>query len=90
MTDLERDPERLFAAPAVELERRRDGTLLLRCAQPLGRYARCVGEFLERWGMVRFTIAGFLLVLMMSLPVKMFLRLAFNVKYVLVTPWINI
>jgi cytochrome b/b6/petD-like protein len=47
-------------------------------------------EFLDRWGMVRFTIAGFLLVLMMSLPVKMFLRLAFNVKYVLVTPWINI
>jgi hypothetical protein len=27
---------------------------------------------------------------MMSLPVKMFLRLAFNVKYVLATPWINI
>jgi hypothetical protein len=27
---------------------------------------------------------------MMSLPVKMFLRLVFNVKYVLVTPWINI
>jgi hypothetical protein len=47
-------------------------------------------EFIERWGMVRFTITGLLLVLMMSLPVKMFLRLAFNVKYVLVTPWINI
>jgi hypothetical protein len=47
-------------------------------------------DFLERWGMVRFTIVGFLLVLMMSLPVKMFLRLVFNVKYVLVTPWINI
>lgn len=47
-------------------------------------------DFLERWGMVRFTIAGLLLVLMMSLPVKMFLRLAFNIKYVLATPWINI
>ena len=47
-------------------------------------------DFLERWGMVRFTLVGMLLVLMMSLPVKMFLRLAFNVKYVLVTPWINI
>jgi hypothetical protein len=47
-------------------------------------------DFLERWGMVRFTIVGLLLVLMMSLPVKMFLRLVFNVKYVLVTPWINI
>jgi len=47
-------------------------------------------DFLERWGMVRFTITGVILVLMMSLPAKMFLRLAFNVKYVLVTPWINI
>ena len=40
--------------------------------------------------MVRFTITGVILVLMMSLPAKMILRLAFNVKYVLVTPWINI
>ena len=47
-------------------------------------------EFLERWGMVRFIITGFLIVLMMSLPAKMFLRHAFNIKYVLVTPWINI
>jgi hypothetical protein len=47
-------------------------------------------EFIERWGMVRFNLVGILLVLMMSLPVKMFLRLAFNVKYILVTPWINI
>ena len=47
-------------------------------------------DFLERWGMVRFTIVGLLIVLMMSLPVKMFLRLVFNVKYVLATPWINI
>jgi len=47
-------------------------------------------EFLERWGMVRFNITGMIIVLMMSLPAKMFLRLAFNVKYVLVTPWINI
>jgi len=47
-------------------------------------------EFLERWGMVRFNITGVIIVLMMSLPVKMFLRLAFNVKYILVTPWINV
>ena len=47
-------------------------------------------EFIARWGMVRFNITGIILVLMMSLPVKMFLRLAFNVKYILVTPWINI
>jgi heme/copper-type cytochrome/quinol oxidase subunit 1 len=47
-------------------------------------------EFLERWGMVRFTITALLFVLMLSLPAKMFLRLVFNVKYILVTPWINI
>jgi hypothetical protein len=46
--------------------------------------------FLERWGMVRFTITGLLIVLMLSLPAKMILRLLFNVKYVLVTPWLNI
>jgi hypothetical protein len=47
-------------------------------------------EFLERWGMVRFSIVAVLMALMISLPVKMALRLLFNVKYVLVTPWINI
>jgi hypothetical protein len=47
-------------------------------------------EFLERWGMVRFSIVAGLVALMISLPVKMALRLLLNVKYVLVTPWINI
>ena len=47
-------------------------------------------EFLERWGMTRFIITAVLLALMISLPAKMFLRLVFNVKYILVTPWLNI
>jgi hypothetical protein len=47
-------------------------------------------DFLERWGMVRFALVAFLVVSMMSLPAKMFLRLAFNIKYVWVTPWFNI
>ncbi len=47
-------------------------------------------EFLDRWGMARFSITAFLVVTMLALPCKMFLRLAFNVKYILVTPWINI
>jgi len=47
-------------------------------------------EFMVRWGPVRFIITAFLLVTMLALPVKMFLRLAFNVKYILVTPWFNI
>jgi hypothetical protein len=47
-------------------------------------------EFMERWGPVRFAITAFLVVTMLSLPAKMFLRLVFNVKYILVTPWINV
>jgi hypothetical protein len=47
-------------------------------------------EFMERWGMVRFMITAVLAALMISLPAKMFLRLVFNVKYILVTPWINV
>jgi len=47
-------------------------------------------DFMRRWGAVRFTITVVLIIIMMGLPVKMFLRLAFNVKYVLVTPWFNI
>ncbi len=47
-------------------------------------------EFMVRWGPVRFAITAFLVVTMMALPVKMFLRLAFNVKYVWVTPWFNV
>ena len=47
-------------------------------------------EFLDRWGMVRFNITAFLFVTMVALPVKMFLRLVFNIKYIMVTPWLNI
>jgi feruloyl-CoA synthase len=50
MTAIERDPARLFAPPSVELERRRDGSLVLRSALPLKPHAGCLGEFLERWG----------------------------------------
>jgi feruloyl-CoA synthase len=49
MNGIERNPARLFAPPAVHLERRPDGTLVLSSAMPLGRYARCLGEFLEHW-----------------------------------------
>src|SRR3989304_2565852 len=48
-TDVTRDPARLFAPPAIELERRADGAVLLRSPQPLLPYARCVGEYLVHW-----------------------------------------
>ncbi len=44
----------------------------------------------EKVGVVRYAIKGFLFLTMMALPIKMFLRIAFNIKYVWVTPWFNI
>ncbi len=38
-----------FAPPRVEVERRADGAILLRSPQKLGKHARAVGEWLERW-----------------------------------------
>jgi hypothetical protein len=47
-------------------------------------------EFMRRWGMPRFLLTSFLFLNMVAIMIKMVLRLAFNVKYVLVTPWINV
>jgi feruloyl-CoA synthase len=38
-----------FAPPKVALEKREDGTMLLRSPQKLGAYARCVTEWLVQW-----------------------------------------
>jgi feruloyl-CoA synthase len=38
-----------FAPPKLELEKRADGTTLLRSPQKLGSYARCVTEWLLHW-----------------------------------------
>jgi len=46
--------------------------------------------FVERWGAVRFGLTVFLFLNMTAVVVKMVLRLGFNVKYIMVTPWINI
>ena len=49
---METEPELVpikFLPPRVDVERRNDGTLVLRSPEPLRPYARCVGEFLERW-----------------------------------------
>lgn len=45
---------------------------------------------LQTLGPVRYAIVSELFLIMMSLPLKMFLRIAFNIKYVWVTPWFNI
>jgi feruloyl-CoA synthase len=38
-----------FAPAAVDLERRKDGTLVLRSPQKLRAHERCVGEWLAKW-----------------------------------------
>ncbi len=45
---------------------------------------------LQTLGPIRYGIVATLFLTMMSLPLKMVLRLAFNIKYVWVTPWFNI
>jgi len=47
-------------------------------------------EILQKWGPVRFGITGFLLLAMAGVFIKMALRHALNIKYIMVTPWINI
>jgi hypothetical protein len=53
-------------------------------------------DFMLKFGAVRYGIVAFLFLTMMSLPVKIFLRVALPafglnpVKYILVTPWFNI
>ncbi|MEY2631541.1 MAG: hypothetical protein RIR00_195 [Pseudomonadota bacterium] len=53
MSPVLRDPQRLFAPAAVEVERRPDGTLYLRSPVPLGPPAEKLGDFLERWAAER-------------------------------------
>lgn len=46
--------------------------------------------FMQRWGMPRFMTTSFLFLNMLAVLIKMVMRHAFNIKYILVTPWINI
>ncbi|MFQ5534276.1 MAG: feruloyl-CoA synthase [Sphingomonadales bacterium] len=43
-------PEDFFAAPQVHIEHRADGVLIVEPTQELGPYARCLGEYLIKWG----------------------------------------
>jgi len=47
-------------------------------------------DFLRRLGRVRYLLVMSLLLLMGGVVLKMALRLAVNVKYILVTPWLNL
>ncbi|MHC4320890.1 MAG: cytochrome C [Planctomycetota bacterium] len=45
---------------------------------------------LEKLGVVRYSLVAFLFLSMMGLPIKVFLKLVFHLKYIWVTPWFNI
>jgi hypothetical protein len=47
-------------------------------------------DIMKQLGPIRYSIVAFLFVTMMALPVKIVLRLMLNVKYILVTPFLNI
>lgn len=47
-------------------------------------------EMIRSLGAPRYVILAFLFLTMMGLPIKMFLRLVFNIKYIWVTPWFNV
>jgi hypothetical protein len=44
----------------------------------------------ERMGLIQYLTLQAFLVLMLSLPIKILIRLLFNIKYVWVTPWFNV
>ncbi|MCW5622536.1 MAG: feruloyl-CoA synthase [Burkholderiales bacterium] len=53
MSATTRDVHPDFAPAQVDVERRADGSLLLRSPQPLADHARCLGEHLKRWAQTR-------------------------------------
>lgn len=98
------DPHKTVALTNVDLPyqlgfRTKESMFIVGAIATLGFYPglAIVGQFLFRkksWfkqlGLVRYHIVAMLFLIMMSLPLKMFLRLAFNTKYIWTTKWFNI
>ncbi len=47
-------------------------------------------EWMKKLGVVNYGIVAFLMLTMIALPIKMFLRIVLNVHYVWVTPWFSV
>ncbi|HUN65460.1 MAG TPA: cytochrome C [Bacteroidota bacterium] len=47
-------------------------------------------DLIRKLGPLRYSVTAFLFLTMMALPIKMILRIGFNIKYIWVTPWFNI
>jgi feruloyl-CoA synthase len=46
-------PDTLFASPAISVDRRADGSIIVKSTVPLQPAARCVGDWLEHWARQR-------------------------------------
>ena len=57
---------------------------------PTGMIKKRAPKFYEQMGPVRWGTLMLLALSMLGLPIKMILRLGFNVKYVAKTPWFNV
>ena len=44
----------------------------------------------KRMSLLQYSLMQFFLLTMVALPLKMLLRLGFNIKYVWITPWFNV
>ena len=53
-------------------------------------WKRRSSQALQELGPVRYAIVAVLFLTMLSLPIKMVMRIFFNIKYFWVTPWFNI
>ncbi len=47
-------------------------------------------DFYRRLGFIRYNLVIFLFLTMMTVPLKIFLRLVLNIKYVAITPWFKL
>ena|SRR5579862_2862090 len=58
----------------------------------IGLYWKLKGktDYMKKLGFFRYQVTAFLFMTMMALPIKMILRIGFNIKYIWVTPWFNI
>jgi len=48
------------------------------------------GWLIKQLGATRYGVFAFLFLTMAALPIKMLLRIVFNIKYIWVTPWFNV
>ena len=66
------------------------GYLALGTVLPYLYLTKRKSKALSELGLIRFLIVSHLFALMLALPIKIVLRLLFNIKYIWVTPWFNI